>query len=121
MAILAIGTDIVDLERLRQVWQKHPKRFLGRHFTQSEIEYCLAKTDPLPSLGARFAAKEAFQKCWLQSFGWRDVWVEMEGVKPRLEFAPKLKQKMLLEGWVAHISLSHERGHATAMALLEKP
>ncbi len=121
MAVVAIGTDIVDLERLRSVWENHLERFIERHFTQPEVEYAFNKSDPLPSLGARFAAKEAFQKCWPKSFGWHDVWVEMDGPRPTLKFCEAIAKQMQANGWVAHVSLSHERGHALAMVVLEKP
>ncbi|MCS7067418.1 MAG: holo-ACP synthase [Meiothermus sp.] len=119
MSIVAIGTDLVELERLRRVWQRHPERFLKRHFAPCEIEYCLARSDPVPSLAARFAAKEAFQKCWPESFGWLEVWVEMAGRKPMLRFAPRLEAQMG-EGLRAHLSLSHEKHHALAVVVLEE-
>lgn len=120
MSIVAIGTDIVELARLRKVWQRHPRRFLERHFVPSEIQYCLAKADPVPSLAVRFAAKEAFQKCWPDSFGWLEVWVEMEGRRPLLHFAPKLRTRMETEHLKAHLSLTHERHYALAMVVLER-
>lgn len=120
MSIVAIGTDIVELERLRRVWARHPRRFLQRHFAPSEIAYCLAKSDPIPSLAVRFAAKEAFQKCWPEPFGWLEVWVEIHRHKPRLAFAPKL-QSVLEEGRLrAHLSLSHEKQYALALVILER-
>ncbi len=118
MAIVAVGTDLVELRRLRAVWQKHPERFLERHFSPLELEYCLGKADPLPSLAARFAAKEAFQKCWPEPFGWLEVWVEMQGRKPELRFAPRLEAQM--QGLKAHLSLAHEKSHALAMVVLER-
>lgn len=121
MPIVAIGTDIVELERLRNVWENHLERFIERHFTQAEVDYSFGKSDPLPSLAARFAAKEAFQKCWPDSFGWREVWVEMNGPKPVLRFGGAIQNRMLAEGWVAHISLSHEHNYAIATVILEKP
>ena len=119
MAIVAIGTDIVSLERLKAVWDKHPQRFLERHFSPAELEYCLAKADPLPSLAARFAAKEAFQKCWPESFGWLEVWVEMEGRKPVLHFADGIQAIMQTQKLKAHLSVSHEKTHAVAVVVLE--
>jgi holo-[acyl-carrier protein] synthase len=119
MGIVAIGTDIVALERLKLVWERHPERFLARHFHPLEIEYCLNKADPLPSLGARFAAKEAFQKCWPESFGWRDVWVAMSGAKPTLKYSAAIEAVMAAQNWRAHVSLAHERSHATAVVILE--
>lgn len=120
MAIVSIGTDIVALERLEAVWKRHPERFLLRHFSQSEIDYCMAKAEPLPSLGARFAAKEAFQKCWPVSHGWKDVWVEMNGNKPFLNFSDSIREEMREKNLVAHVSLSHEHTHATAVVVLEQ-
>lgn len=120
MSIVAIGTDIVELERLRRVWERHPKRFLDRHFAPPEIAYCLAKADPVPSLAVRFAAKEAFQKCWPESFGWLEVWVEMEGKRPALRFAPDLLAKLQRGSLRAHLSLSHEKHYALAVVVLER-
>jgi len=120
MAIVAIGTDLVVLKRLRAVWEKHPERFLRRHFSPVEIEYCLSKVDPLPSLAVRFAAKEAFQKCWPESFGWLEVWVAMQGRKPELRFAPRIEAQMRGGHLRAHLSLSHEKSHALAMVVLER-
>ncbi|MGK0619181.1 holo-ACP synthase [Meiothermus cerbereus] len=120
MPVVAIGTDIVELARLRRVWERHPRRFLERHFVPGEIEYCLAKSDPIPSLAVRFAAKEAFQKCWPERFGWLEVWVEMQGRRPRLGFAPGLQRQIEEGGFRAHLSLSHEKHYALAMVLLER-
>lgn len=119
MPIVAIGTDIVAVERLRGVFDRHQERFLERHFTPQEAAYCLAQADPLPSLAARFAAKEAFQKCWPESFGWREVWVEKDGARPRLGYTPKIAERMAAEGWRVHLSLSHEKEHALAVVILE--
>lgn len=119
MPIVAIGTDIVSVERLRGVFERHKGRFLERHFTPEEAAYCLAQADPLPALAARFAAKEAFQKCWPHSFGWREVWVEKDGARPRLGYIAKIAQRMAAEGWRAHLSLSHEKEHALAVVIVE--
>lgn len=120
MPIVAVGTDIVSIARLRGVFERHPKRFLSRHFSPTELAYCLAKSDPLPSLAARFAAKEAFQKCWPQAFGWPEVWVDMQGAKPVLQFAPSIQQPLTQAGYTTHLSLSHEREYALAVVVMEQ-
>lgn len=119
MPIIAIGTDLVSLERLRAVWERHPSRFLERHFTPQEVEYCLSKADPVASLAARFAAKEAFQKCWPKNLGWRQVWVERQGSRPQLGVDLPIRRVMEQQGWVAHVSLSHERSMAMAVVVIE--
>jgi holo-[acyl-carrier protein] synthase len=119
--IVAVGLDIIELVRIKRIWQRHPKRFLYRHFTPDEITFCRSKTDPLPSIAARFAAKEAFQKCWHESHGWQDVWVIREGLKPKLAFAPHIEEQIAEQGLMVHLSLTHSRDHAAAMVVLERP
>jgi holo-[acyl-carrier protein] synthase len=118
--IVAVGIDLVELVRIKEVWQAHPERFLYKHFTAEEIKYCRAKADPLPSIASRFAAKEAFQKCWPDTHGWQDVWVEMDGVKPKLHFADAIAKKMQVQNLVTHLSLSNEKQYAAAVVILEQ-
>ena len=122
--IIAVGLDIVELGRVRGVLQRHPRRFLTRHFTPEEVRYCHAQRDPVPSLAARFAAKEAFQKCWPEPHGWRDVWVvrrsEGPGRAPHLAWSREIAAAMHEGGLVAHLSLSHSRDHAAAVVVLER-
>lgn len=117
--IQAIGTDLVEIERVRKLLQKHGEKALKRLFTQEELSYALRHQDPVPSLAARIAAKEAFQKCWPESLSWKEVWVDMEGRKPVLRFGPGLRARLEAEGLKAHLSLSHEKGHALAVVILE--
>ena len=117
--IVAVGLDVIELERIKRVYQRHPHRFLYRHFTAEEITFCRSKAEPLPSIAARFAAKEAFQKCWPVSHGWQDVWVVREGRKPTLAFTRPIAEEMERNGWTAHLSLTHSKGYAAAVVVLE--
>lgn len=118
--VIAVGLDIVELDRIQNVWNNHRDRFLERHFHPDELSYCLKKHTPLPSLAVRFAAKEAFQKTWPVTHGWRDVWVVRDGVKPVLRFSEEIEAEMQQRGWHAHLSMSHARTHATAVVILEQ-
>jgi holo-[acyl-carrier protein] synthase len=121
LVIVAVGIDIVALERIRKILTAPSReRFLERTFAPAELEYCLAKPDPAPSLAARFAAKEAFQKCWPETHTWTDVWIEFEGVKPKLKFSNQLEPIMTERGWHAHVSVSHEKEFAVATVILEQ-
>lgn len=117
--IQAIGTDLVEIERVRKLLKRHGEKALRRLFTPEELDYALRHQDPVPSLAARIAAKEAFQKCWPESLSWKEVWVGMEGRRPVLRFGPRLKARLEVEGLRAHLSLSHEKGHALAVVILE--
>lgn len=125
--IVAIGHDLVELNRIRGLLEREPQRY-QRLFTEAELSYAHSQRDPVPSLAARFAAKEAFQKVWPRPFGWRDVWVEraltpdgpFERAAPRLHFAPQLAAELEVRGWQVHLSLTHSREHASAVVVLEQ-
>lgn len=59
--MLGIGTDLVDIERFREVLIRTP-RIADRVFTVGERAYAERAVDPVPRLAARFAAKEATLK-----------------------------------------------------------
>jgi len=62
--MIRVGIDIVDVERIRRLHERHGDRFLGRVFTTTEIEYALSARGNrrYKRLAARFAAKEAVIK-----------------------------------------------------------
>ena len=125
--IVAVGHDLIELARIRGLLEREPERY-RRLFTASELAYALAQRDPVPSLAARFAAKEAFQKVWPRPFGWQEVWVEraltpggpFERGGPQLHFAPHIAAEMTERNWRAHLSLTHSREHASAVVVLEQ-
>jgi holo-[acyl-carrier protein] synthase len=116
--ILALGADLVEVARVRRLLARHGERALKRLFHEEELAHALARQDPAPSLAARLAAKEAFQKCWPESLSWKSVWVGMEGKKPFLRFAPDLEAALRERGLTALLTLSHERTHALAVVVL---
>jgi holo-[acyl-carrier protein] synthase len=73
--VLGVGTDIVEVERIRAAVQKHGERFLQRLYTEAELAYCRKHREPHPFLAARFAAKEAASKAFgtglARGFGWK--------------------------------------------------
>ena len=83
---MRIGIDIVDIKRFQLVIQRTP-RILQRVFTEKERAYCLAKSNPYPSLAARFAAKEAIRKLHpslSQGIRFHDVEVTVDGQGGRI-------------------------------------
>ena len=58
----------------------HARRCASGCSRRAELEYVAPKVDPVPSLAARFAAREAVMKSLgvgLGAFGFHDVWVEV--------------------------------------------
>lgn len=57
---IACGTDIIEIERIKQDIEKIGEKFLKRVFTEKEIEYCESKNaQKYEHYAGRFAAKEA--------------------------------------------------------------
>jgi len=123
--IHAIGSDLVDLERIRGILATDPERFMKRILTDAERRYCERLADPAGAIGARFAAKEAVMKClgtgWAQGLSWREIEVvrdEHGAPSIRLsgraaEIAEKLGIVRIL------VSLSHTPDHSLAMAVAD--
>ena len=62
MAIIGIGTDIVALDRIQKLYDRHPQRFVERILTSFELEEIQSASQPVSFLAKRFAVKEAASK-----------------------------------------------------------
>jgi holo-[acyl-carrier protein] synthase len=60
--IVAIGIDLVSVERVHGVLARHGERASRRLFTAAELAECAGRADADRCLAARFAAKEAALK-----------------------------------------------------------
>jgi len=123
MAVIGIGIDVVDIERFRTSLSRTPT-MRDRLFTPIELEYVADKNDPVPSLAARFAAREAVMKSMglgLGAFGFHEVWVERaESGVPSLVVtgrAADLAAERGITRW--HLSLTHSDLVAAAYVVAE--
>ncbi len=122
MMIGGIGTDIVEVERIRKAAARRGDRFLKRVFTEAELAFCCGRGDPYPCLAARFAAKEAVFKSLgsgLAGCRWTDVEVvRVDSAAPEVVLRGQAGL-IAREAGIARvmISLSHDRGRAVAFAL----
>src|SRR2546429_7605604 len=73
---IAVGVDLIEVGRVRKVFEKHGERFLRRVFTEKEVQQCRrAGTVRATRLAGRFAAKEAISKALgtgLHGLAWRE-------------------------------------------------
>lgn len=118
--ILGLGTDILEIDRIRTSIEEHGEKFLNRLFTEEERRYCDRHQDPIPHYAARFSAKEAIVKALGTGFGKEISWQDIEIVKdpkgkPCVHFSPKLQ--LHLSSPAVLISISHEKHYVTATAL----
>lgn len=119
MPILGVGTDIVETERIRELYEREPG-FAERVFTDRELAYCLPKETRNMNLAARFAAKEAVAKALGRSFGWKEVeLVNNADGKPEIVLYGRAKE--VAGSAMIHVSVSHTRNYASAVAVVEDP
>ncbi|MFV0309509.1 MAG: holo-ACP synthase [Desertimonas sp.] len=117
--MIGIGVDVVDVERFRRSLERTPS-MRERLFTQVELDYVAPKADPVPSLAARFAAREAVMKALglgLGAFGFHEAWVEVEpSGAPKLVLVGRARERAVDRGvtrWL--LSISHDGPVAVAM------
>jgi holo-[acyl-carrier protein] synthase len=123
--IVGIGTDLVDIPRIAEFAARWGEDGLRRIFSDAELAYCLALSDPAPSLAARFAAKEAFFKAMGCGWGEAGAWSEIEvrrdpSGRPTLALAGRAAASAESGGAARiHLSLTHATGVAGAVVVLE--
>ncbi|CAB4365349.1 MAG: holo-ACP synthase [Actinobacteria bacterium] len=123
MSIRGIGVDAVDIERFRTSLARTPT-MRERLFTQIELDYVAPKIDPVPSLAARFAAREAVMKAMglgLGAFGFHEVWVERadSGV-PSLQVTGRALELAVNRGITSwHLTITHSDLIAIAYVIAE--
>lgn len=121
---LGIGNDIIEVDRIRKVLQRHPDRFLKRIFTPIEQAYCLKHKDPALHLSGRFAAKEAISKALGTGFNEGITWLDIEirndsKGKPEVHFSDLILDRFNHPEVI--LSISHCRKYATAVAIYFAP
>ena len=120
--IFGIGTDIIEIERVRKAVNR--KNFLNSVFTETEQKYCNSRgKNSAASYAARFAAKEAFFKALGTGIFTRLTDVEIindEHGAPKI-FLHGKTQTLAYERGIEKffVSLSHSREYATAICVIE--
>lgn len=135
MTVLGTGIDVVDVAGFRAQLADPASGFVAATFTEDERRDARRPAgDPAARLAARFAAKEALVKAWSGARIGRPpaaAGVDAREIEVRLD--PWGRPSLLLHGAVrhallelgtdgeppvAHVSLSHDGGVATAVVVL---
>ena len=123
--ILGLGIDVVAIERIAGLLERHSGRAKERLYTAAERAYCEKMARPALHFAARFAAKEAFVKALGTGFSagirWRDIGIvhDPKG-KPELALEGTARDAMeSLGGARGLVSLTHDSLHAAAVVVLE--
>ncbi len=122
-SVVGVGIDAVEIGRFRGVVARRPG-LLERVFSARERALVAARADPVPSLAARFCAKEAAMKALGVGIGAVDF-SELEVLRapsgaPQLEASGRAAALAGSLGVGAfHVSLTHTDTLASAVVLAE--
>ncbi len=112
------GTDIIEIDRIKELIEDAKEKALNKIFTHNEQEYCESRGNvKYQHYAARFSAKEAIFKAISNKLkdkfelSWNDVEIINDGNgRPEVKFMGKeIKGLKNIE-----ISLSHCRSYAVA-------
>ena len=125
MRIFGIGTDIVEIKRIKKSLKK--KGLLQRLFNQKEITNCKKKINKFNCFAKRFAAKEAFSKALgtgiAKGINFNEIIIlnEKNG-KPFIKLLDKTKKivekKIIKKKYKISLSLSDENNYAVAFVTI---
>ena len=127
MAIIGVGVDIVNNNRLKKLIKN--KKFVERIFSKNETEYSEKIRNKLNYFSKRFAAKEAFSKA--TGFGisknlhFKDIEISRDKRgKPIITLNKSsilyLKKKFKVRAFKTNLSLSDEKNYSIAYVIIEK-
>ena len=123
--MLKCGTDIIEVNRIKEAIEKIQDSFKKRVFTENEIQYCESKNiQKYQSYSGRFAAKEAIFKALndIIKDKYKIKWTDLEILndqngKPKVKINSNsidIKKIRNIE-----ISISHCKEYATAICIAE--
>jgi len=126
MPVVAIGVDLVELDRIAAMLERHPERFPERCFTPAERAYAAESAKlRVERLAARFAAKEAVFKAigtgWAEGVAWTDAEVTLDAAgRPGVRLAGRAAEvagSLGIDRW--HLTITHTKHAALAMVVAE--
>lgn len=117
--IKGIGTDIIEIERIKVNCQKD--KFINRVFTTNEICYCQKEANSEMHFAGRFAAKEAILKAMgtgLSGLKWTDIEILPDKLGAPIVYLGPAASKIAEEQGISKIlvSISHCQNYAVAYA-----
>lgn len=120
--IEGVGIDVIEVDRIKKVYEKYKDRFLKKVYTEKEINFCCNRKNMFLMLASRFAAKEAFMKAlgrgFLGGISWKEIEIEDPGFKkPHITLYGIAKK--LNNGCRIHLSISNLKEIAGAFVVRE--
>ena len=123
--IYGVGTDLVNIDRVKKILSKNRDGFVKRVLSEHEQALFANKADSAAYCAKRFAAKEAFAKALGTGIGrvvsFQDLTIRNnENGKPLFIPSEKLRQYLVDKKIKqAHLSISDESQNAIAFVVIE--
>ena len=127
MKIFGIGTDIVNIQRMKKLLNNKNNNFKKRIFSEKEIIYCEKKKNSSSYFAKRFAAKEAFSKALgtgiRKGINFKDIEIFNDDFgKPSIKLKGStesfLKNKVKKKKYSIYLSLSDDLPWAQATVIV---
>ena len=127
MKIFGIGTDIVNIKRMKKSLKRHGTKFKNNIFSKNEIAYCENKKNPDAFYAKRFAAKEALSKALgtgiRKGIKFKNIEIHNDYYgKPSIRLKggveDYLKKKIKSTKYNIHLSLSDDKPWAQATVII---
>jgi holo-[acyl-carrier protein] synthase len=121
--VIGVGIDIIEIERIRKVFEERGEKYVKKIYTAQELEYSFRFKNPYTHLAARFSAKEAYYKAvgfGVVRFGEIET-LNLASGKPVMRlYGQTHEQWESLGSPEIHLSLSHNNLMGCATVVLEK-
>ncbi|MBO7329303.1 MAG: holo-ACP synthase [Lentisphaeria bacterium] len=124
MQIIGLGTDIVEIARLKKVLENNQEHFVSRVFTPAESALAESKKNSISCYAGRWAAKEAAAKALGCGIGKNCSFTDIEIIndpagRPLMSFsgsAAEVAGRLGIDD--IKVSISHEVNYAVATVIL---
>ena len=118
--MIFVGTDIVEVSRIRKLIENKGNRFLSHIYGKIEVEYCSTRLNPALHYAGRFSAKEAVKKALLSSGLFNYVLLKDIVIGHDISGVPSVMlPKGMSERGSVNVSISHTDNYATATAIFQ--
>jgi len=124
MSVYGIGSDIVDINRIKKALKN--KNFKKKIFSKNEIKTLDMKKNNFSGYAKRFAAKEAFSKAIgtgvSSGISFKDISVHNDNKgKPYIKLLSKtesIARKIIKKKFKIFLTISDEKKYALAMVVI---
>ncbi len=125
MSIIGIGTDIIEVMRIKKIFMKFGDKFAKRILSEIEWKQYVISKKNICFLAKKFTAKEAASKALGTGINYGIYFNQLEfyhnqAGKPKLRFLKQsLKRSREIKCKSIHVSISDQKLYACALVILE--